>query len=233
MIEKTVITSPVAGEVIQRNKEKGEMAITGTINTPGSVIMTIADRSRMFVKALVDETEIVRVALNQPVSVTIDAFPDTVFQGKVVKIGGLPTTSTFGAEEAVNFPIEVEISGVPENLYPGMSASCEITVGVRDSVIVIPYMALGNKKIKGKEQDIVILAEDSRANLIPVKLGLTGEKGLEIKSGISPKDTVLTGPYKVLRELKDGEKVKVKIKSEFERQKPERKIKKTRLKIKM
>ncbi len=228
VVEKTIIRSPVAGEVIQRNKEEGEMAITGTVNTPGSVIMTIAERSTMFVRALIDETEIVKVELGYSTTVTIDAFQDTVFNGKVVKIGGLPIKS--GTEETVNFPIEVEISETPEKLYPGMSASCEIRVGCKDSVIVIPYMSLGTRKIKGKEEDIVILSKKGKAEIVTVKLGLTGEKGVEVIEGISLGDTILTGPYKKLRELKDGDKIEAKIKA---KQGPESKNKRGKRKGKI
>ena len=230
IVEKTIIRSPVAGEVIQRNKEEGEMAITGTINTPGSVIMTIADRNQMFVRALVDETEIVKVGIGDPVDVTIDAFQDTVFEGEVVKIGGLPTKSGFTGEEAVNFPIEVELYETPENLYPGMSASCEIRVGGKDSVIVIPYMSLGTRKIKEKEEDIVILAEANKAKITSVKLGLTGEDGVEIIEGISVGDTILTGTYKKLRELKDEDKIEIKIKDKSD---PEMKDKRRKRKGKI
>jgi len=213
---KTIITSPADGEVVQLNKEEGEMAVMGTINTPGSVIMTIAERSKMFVKALVDETEVIKIEPDQPVAVTVDAHPDTTFEGKVTRIGGIPYQSAYGTEEAINFPIEVEILGTPEKLYPGMSATCEITIGVKDSVIVIPFPALGRKKIKEKEQDIVLIAKEREVKETPVKLGLTGEKGVEIIDGVSLGDTVLTGPYKTLRKLKDGDKVTVKIKEKPE-----------------
>jgi HlyD family secretion protein len=220
-LDKTVIKSPVAGEVIQRNKEEGEMGTPATIATAASVIMTIADRSKMFVRALVDETEIVKVELGQSVDIAIDAFPDTTFTGEVVRKGGIPVGSGYGSEEAVNYLVEIEISGVAIRLYPGMSANCNITVGSRDSVIVIPYTALGRKKIDEEkdeeEKDIVILARDGKAKITEVKPGLTGEEGVEILKGVNVGDTVLTGPYSILRDLKDD----VKVEPEFEEEEPE------------
>ncbi len=216
---RTIITSPVDGEVVQINKEEGEMAIVGTINTPGSIIMTIAERSKMFVKALVDEIEIVKIEAGQPVTIKIDAFPDTIFNGNVTKIGGIPEKDVYSSDEAVNFPIEVEISGSPERLYPGMSASCEITVDVKDSVVVIPYTALGRKKIKDTETDIVFLADGRKARIVSVKLGITGEKGIEIQEGIGEGDTVLIGPYKTLRKLKDGDRIEVRFEKIPEKEK--------------
>ncbi|MCK4330556.1 efflux RND transporter periplasmic adaptor subunit [candidate division WOR-3 bacterium] len=208
---KTIIKSPVDGEVMQINKEQGEMAVMGTISTPGSVIMTIAERSKMFVKALVDETEVIRINPDQPVKIEVDALPDTTFEGRVIRIGGIPASSGYGYEEAISFPIEVEISGAPERLYPGMSATCEITVDIRDSVIVIPYTAVGRKKIEGTEEDVVFLAKEKNSKVVQVKLGITGENGIEIVDGVFEGDTILTGPYKTLRELEDGEKIDVKL----------------------
>jgi len=212
---KTIITSPADGEVVQINKEEGEMAVMGTISTPGSVIMTIAERSKMFVKALVDETEVIKIEIGQPAVITIDALPDTTFKGSITRIGGIPEKTGYGTEEAINFPIEVEISGTHNKLYSGMSATCEITVDVKDSVLVIPYPALGKKKIRGKEEDVVLLVKGGKVKVTSVKVGLTGERGVEVIEGVAVSDTVLTGPYKALRNLKDGDKVDVKIRETF------------------
>lgn len=209
---KTVIRSPVSGEVVQINKEEGEMVVMGTISTPGSVIMTIAERSKMMVKALIDETEIVKIEPEQHALIEVDALSDTTFDGKVTRIGGIPESSVYSYEEAVNFPIEIEIEGSPVRLYPGMSASCEITVGVRDSVVVIPYTSLGRKTVEGKECDVVFVTNGRNAKLVPVKVGMTGKNGIEIIDGVSDGDTVLTGPYKTLRELEDGDLVEVEVK---------------------
>ncbi len=209
---KTIIKSPAGGEVVQINKEEGEMVVMGTISTPGSVIMTIAERSKMMVKALVDETEIVKIEPGQPSKVEVDALPDTTFNGEVTRIGGIPESSVYSYEEAINFPIEIEIEGTPSKLYPGMSASCEITVGIKDSVVVIPYTSVGRKTIDGEESDVLFITKGRNAKLVTVKLGMTGENGIEIIEGISEGDTVLTGPYKTLRELEDGDIVEVEVK---------------------
>lgn len=212
-LEKTVIKSPIAGEVIQCNKKEGEMVDASTMYASGVAIMVLGDRSRMFVKALVDETEIVKIAIGQQANVSIDAFPDTVFTGKVVRIEGIPnnTGTTSTTNESINFPIKLEMLpvGGEIKLYPGMSASCEILTDEKDSVVVIPYNALGRQQIKDKEEDVAILSKGGKAKITPVKLGIIGEKGVEIKNGINVGDTVLTGPYKKLRELKDGNKVEI------------------------
>lgn len=212
-LNKTTVRSPIAGEVVSVAREEGEMVVMGTIGTPGSVIMTIAERSKMFVKAMVDETEIVRVRIGQKAETEVDAFPDTTFPGEVVRIGGMPVRE-LGSEQAVNFPVEIELKAGSPVLYPGMSATSNIRVAEKDSVVLVPYTALGKRKFGEEEKDALFAARGGVATLKPVKIGVTGEKGAEIEEGIGLGDTVLVGPYKILKELKDGDKVKVELKEE-------------------
>ncbi len=213
-LNKTTLRSPIGGEVVNVAREEGEMVIMGTIGTPGSVIMTIAERSKMFVKAIVDETEIVKVRIGQKAETEVDAFPDTTFPGEVVRIGGVPVTGVGGSEQAVNFPVEVELRSGTSELYPGMSATCNIRVAEKDSALLVPYTALGKRKIDEEEKDVLFLAEGDAARLKPVSIGVTGEKEAEIEEGVNLGDTVLVGPYKTLKDLKDGDKVKIEFKEE-------------------
>ncbi|RLC67600.1 MAG: hypothetical protein DRI52_10675, partial [Chloroflexi bacterium] len=93
-LEKTIILSPINGEVVGVNKEEGEMAVVGTINTPGSVIMTIADLSKMMVNAYVDESEVVKIKKGNKARIKIDAYLGKVFTGQVISVGGIPQQST-------------------------------------------------------------------------------------------------------------------------------------------
>jgi len=216
-MKKTSIRSPTSGEVVSLNKEEGEVVVMGTIGTPGSIIMTVAERSKMFVRAIVDETEIVKVRIGQKAEVEVDALPDTMFPGRVVRIGGMPVRDLSGSEQAVNFPVEVALEGGNTDLYPGMSATCNIIVARKDSVLLVSYAALGRRKVEEEEKDVVFVSEGGIAKMKPVKIGVTGDKNAEIVDGISLGDTVLVGPYKILRGLKDDQKVKVKLKEDKEK----------------
>ncbi len=201
---KTFITSPMDGEVVALNKEVGEQVIAGTVNVPGSVIMVVADMSKAVVKADVGETEVVKVKVGQPARVSIDAFPDTVFNGTVIRRSGMPLSS--GAQQAVVYPVEVLLEKPPQGLLPGMSASCDIITARAESVVVVPLNALG--RVEGK--DVVYRFSAGRALKTPVELGIQGETTVEIKKGLEPGDTVITGPAKVLVNLPDSSKVKIK-----------------------
>lgn len=97
-LSKTVYTAPTAGVISRLNVKLGEIVITGTMNNPGTVIMTIADLSRMQVEAEVDETDVVDIKPGQEVKITVDAMPDTSYQGVVTSIAAsAQTTNSAGA----------------------------------------------------------------------------------------------------------------------------------------
>lgn len=209
-LKKTVITSPIKGEVVAVYKEEGEMAIVGTVNTPGSVIMVVADRSTMQVSALVDETEVVHIRKKQKAKVSIDAFPDSTFMGSVVRIGGVPEKTLVTSQtEGVSYPVEIELKG-SGRLLSGMSAVADIIVAEKDSALLLPFPAVGSREVEGKRRDVVFVIKDGIAHLTPVKLGISSERFIEALDGVKEGDTVAIGPFKVLQKLKDKEKVKIK-----------------------
>src|SRR5215204_3630436 len=85
-LAKTRLTSPISGRVVRLAVEEGEVAVPGTFSRETGLLMRIADLSVIQAMVKVDETDVVRLALNDSVSVTIDAFPDTQFVGRVTKI---------------------------------------------------------------------------------------------------------------------------------------------------
>jgi HlyD family secretion protein len=215
-MNKTTIRSPVRGEVVGLDMEEGETVVMGIIGTPGSVIMTVADRSKMLVRALVDETEIIKVKPGQRATIEVDAFPDTTFEGEVARIGGMPVTEYGSSEQTVNFPVEVTVKGRETGLFPGMTATCNIVVAKKDSAVVVPYGALGRRKVDEEERDVVFVGESGKAKMVPVEIGVTGDKEAEITDGVNAGDTLVVGPYKTLRELKDGQGVKYSVQEKKE-----------------
>ncbi|MCJ7578954.1 MAG: efflux RND transporter periplasmic adaptor subunit, partial [Candidatus Aminicenantes bacterium] len=82
-LQKTVFYSPIDGIITSLRVEEGEIALVGTMNNPGTVLLTIADLSVMEVEVEVDETDVVGVELNQDAEIRVDAFPDNVIKGRV------------------------------------------------------------------------------------------------------------------------------------------------------
>jgi HlyD family secretion protein len=142
-LRKTRFESPIAGRVTQLNIEQGEIVVTGTMNNPGTVILTVSDLSRMKVEADVDETDVASIYLGQSAKVKVDAMPDTTLTGNVTQIANSPDISAAETQEQqTNFKVDVEIDKPPSTLRPGMTADVEIQTAARDSVLTVPIQSV-------------------------------------------------------------------------------------------
>ncbi|MCZ6478067.1 MAG: efflux RND transporter periplasmic adaptor subunit, partial [Gemmatimonadetes bacterium] len=86
-LDKTVIRAPMSGRITRLSVEKGETAIVGTMNNPGSLLLTVSDLSEMEAVVEVDETDVPEISIGDSASIEIDAFPNQRFTGRVTKIG--------------------------------------------------------------------------------------------------------------------------------------------------
>jgi HlyD family secretion protein len=142
-LSKTIFTAPTGGIISALNVKEGEIVITGTMNNPGTVILTIADQSKMQVEAEVDETDVIDIHPGQIAKITVDALPDTTFQGIVTTIGSSAQQSGSGSTEAAtNFLVKVLFAADVPQLRPGMTADVEITTMTRTDVLAVPISAL-------------------------------------------------------------------------------------------
>jgi HlyD family secretion protein len=151
-LDKCRYLSPMDGVVSRLNVEEGEIAITGTMNNPGTVLLSIADMSRMEVEAEIDETDVVDVRLGQKVKIKVDAIPDTSFVGNVTEIANTAVTRNRGTQEEVtNFTVKAVFTDKVEKLRPGMSATVEIETASRDAAVKAPIQAIVTRNVE-KEQ---------------------------------------------------------------------------------
>ena len=142
-LSKTIFTAPTGGIVSALNVKEGEIVITGTMNNPGTVILTIADQSKMQVEAEVDETDVIDIHPGQVAKITVDALPDTTFLGYVTTIGSSAQQGGAGtAEAATNFLVKVLFGADVPQLRPGMTADVEITTMTRTEVMAVPISSL-------------------------------------------------------------------------------------------
>jgi len=219
-LAKTTFNSPIDGMITSLRVEEGETAIIGTMNNPGTVLMTIADLSVMEVEVEVDETDVVGVALGQTANVRVDAFPDTIFKGKVTEIGSSAIQRTTGVsttQESKDFKVVVTLDNPDRKLKPGLSASADIIVAEKSKALAVPISALvlrdkpdadRTASSSAREEEGVFTVEAGRAKFLPVGKGITGGMMIEITSGLNEGQDIVTGPYASLRELKDGVLVK-------------------------
>lgn len=209
--DKTVIRAPISGTVAQLNIDVGEAVMIGTMNYSGTVLMVLADLSRMQALIDVDEADVVSVAIGQPAQVYVDALPDTSFPGHVTNIAYMPTQNVLSStQQTTTFEVEVTLDSTAPALRPGMNVRAEITTAKLDSVLVIPVQASGRRDVKGKETETVFLVKGGKAVLTPIRTGRTSETQMEVLDGLKQGDEVITGPYKTLSKLTDGDRVTAK-----------------------
>jgi HlyD family secretion protein len=218
VLRKYSTISPIDGVVTDLPVKVGETVVPGIQNSPASLIMTIADMSVITAEALVAETDIVNVKLDQIAEVTIDALPDERFAGKVTEIGNTAVLRNTGlaasqsekvTQEARDFEVTVALENPPESLRPGMSCTVRITTAVRDNALAIPIQALTVREIDGKEVEGVFVIEGAVANYRPVETGVSGAGSIEVVSGLNDGAQIVTGSYQVLRSLTSGATVRV------------------------
>ncbi len=215
-LSKTTMTAPMSGVITALPVEEGEVAVIGTMNNPGTKLLTIADMSVVEAVMEVDETDIPNVKVGQRATVTIDAYPNKTFNGLVTEVGSSPIPSATGGADAVNFEVKIQLENPPSGVRPGFSASADIITGTRDKVTAIPLQALvvrekpGSGKAGGKQEDEegVYAHRAGKATFVPVTTGLTGEASIEITKGLTPGEEIVTGPFRALRDLKDGAKIR-------------------------
>jgi HlyD family secretion protein len=232
-VEKTIIRAPMTGVVTRLEVEEGETAIVGTMNNPGSLLLTVADLSVMEAVIRVDETDIPELKLGDSASVEIDAFPKQKFTGRVTEISHSSTRNPNQQEQiggtstqSVDYEIVIQIDNPPTTLRSDLSATAEVVTAARKNVLSIPIIALtvrerGNVKAlpnedkkakaagleaerdKSEDQEGVFVVRARKAHFVPVKTGITGREHFEVLEGLATTDTVVAGPYDAIRSLEE------------------------------
>ncbi len=154
--DKTLQVAPINGVIADIPSKVGTFAVAGLSTTP---LLTIADMSTINVEVKIDETEIDKVAVGQPVKVKVDAFGEQELIGEVRQktplavgksqtSGGLSTN--INVQEAKEFRVVIELKDLSketqESLRPGMSATAVITTKTVENVITVPLQAVIEKK---------------------------------------------------------------------------------------
>jgi HlyD family secretion protein len=233
-LSKTTISAPMAGRVTRLSIEEGETAIVGTMNNPGSLLLTIADLSVMQATVKVDETDVPGISLGDSASVRVDAFPGRTFPGSVTRIGNSSIqTMSSGAEQSVDYEVVVTLTDPPAELRPDLSATAEIVTAMRRDALAIPIIALtvrdtagmkpraaeetgpannraarGNPRPEQTDVEGVFVIRDGKAAWMPVEIGIAGDRYFEVVSGLEGGETVVAGTYQVIRDLEAGKAVR-------------------------
>jgi HlyD family secretion protein len=228
-LAKTNIRAPLGGTVTSLDIKVGETAIASQVGIAGSGLMTIANTATMMTEVNVDETDIARIKVGQEVAIHTAAFPDVALKGAVDTIPLSPQKNNAQAAQggtslARNYNIKVRMIDTKGlTLRPGMTSRAEIYTATSGKSLALPLQAVlsnndektevaakkGDKKNQKevKIENYVFVSNAGVAEKKIVTLGISDDSLQEILSGLTAGDTVITGPYKVLRHLKAGDRV--------------------------
>jgi len=233
-LSKTIIRAPMSGRVTRLNVEEGETVIVGTMNNPGSLILTVSDLSVMEAVLEVDANDVPAISIGDGANVELDAFPDLAFPGVVTEIGNSAIrppsgAAGSGATPTIDFEVVVTLESPAAELRPDLSATAEVVTDTRTDQLAIPIIALTlreeddfagpdgmardstNRKAGQIDSDPVegvFVVTDGVATFVPVEVGIAGQEYFEILSGLSEGDTVVSGPYQTVRTLQDSAAVR-------------------------
>lgn len=182
------IRSPIDGIVLSRELEVGD-AVSSILQlgSNATLIMTLGDTRELYVKGKVDETDIGLVRVGMPVRVTVDAYKNRVFRGKVLRIAPMGVEK----DNVTRFEVRVSILDNIELLKVNMSANAEIILEEHEGALVVPESALIYNE---KRETFVEVPDPSSANgrrMVPVKTGLSNGARTEVLAGLKQGDRVV------------------------------------------
>jgi HlyD family secretion protein len=228
-LSKTTVSAPIAGVVTYLPVKEGEVTVIGTMNNPGTQLLTISDMSEVEAVMMVDETSVPEVKVGQKANLNIDAYPNRPFEGVVTEVGSSPISkndpdllSLTQGSEAINFKVKIRVVNPPETIRPGFSVTADILTGRKEGATAIPIQALVVRDVPKKDgkpagggagrpqtEEGVYVIKAGKLAFEKVETGLAGELMIEVKSGPKVGEEIVTGPFKVLRQVKEGDKVLV------------------------
>jgi HlyD family secretion protein len=134
-LKNTYIRAPVDGTVVSRNVDRGQ-TVAASLQAP-TLFVIGQDLTKMQVDTNVDEADVGRVVLNQPVSFSVDSYPGQVFRGRVVQIRQSPQI----VQNVVTYDVVVAVDNPELKLKPGMTANVRILVARKENALVVSNAA--------------------------------------------------------------------------------------------
>ena len=230
-LDDTLVKSPISGTIISRPVEVGQVISSPTSAFgEGSILMTMADLSKVRVRALVDEIDVGKVRLGQSVSIKVAAYRDKEFIGTVTKI----EPKAYIQQNVTTFPVLIDIDNKENLLLIGMNTDVVIQILNKDVSLSVPTMSLRTRKdiytaaavldietesideflknnVDGENFNRFIIIKDSKKgpNLQWVKVGVSDLYNVEIIDGLEIGDVVYILPSKSLFDYQERFKKRV------------------------
>ena len=183
-IDRTRLTAPFDGTVAEINGEIGEVVTPSPVGVPTPPAVDLMDVSCLYVSAPIDEVDAPHLRVDMKTKISLDAFPDEIFQGRVRRIAPYILEVE---KQARTIDVEVDFLCQQdcENMLPGYSADIEVILDTKDNVTRIPTEAVleGNK--------VLLFNAESRLEQREIKTGLSNWEWTEVTDGLSVGDEVV------------------------------------------
>ena len=202
---RTEIRSPITGRVVSLPIKVGETAVPSTSAFAGAQLMKIADTSEIIAELKVDEADIAKIDIGQRAEVFAAAYPDTALKSTVEQIALAPTIEGQGRAYKVTVRL---VAPADLKLRSGMSVRSNIFLGDGQRKPAVPVEAVVIES-EGKDaaKRYVWLSRDGKATKVEVQTGVSDDRWETVLKGVAAGDTVIAGPTKSLRLLREGEPV--------------------------
>lgn len=177
-LAETLLVAPIDGTITTLDLAPGEFV------QAGRPVLTISDLDRLEIKLSIDETDIPRVQLDQPVSLDLDAFPGQQVAGVVREIAPAATT----VQGVVNYDVRIDVTSNQVPIKSGMTANANVQVARRENVLLVPTRSI---RAQGSKR-LVTVVENGQTREVTITLGLSNEQETEVVSGLDEGAQVLT-----------------------------------------
>jgi len=177
-IAQSSIVSPIAGVITTQNAKVGEIA------APGAALVSLISNKQFEVDAEVPETDIGKVAIGDPVSMTLDAFPGETFTGKVFYVNPAETIIS----GVVDYEVKVSFDNADPRLKSGLTVNLDIQTQTDNNALIVPQFAI----IQNASGTFVDIVKGGVETQVPVTLGIQDQNGnVEILSGVTAGEQVI------------------------------------------
>ena len=191
LTSKLMVTAPTDGMVAYVNYRVGDQITANEQSDQWSLmLMDVYNTDEMYIYTNASDLDVLYIAQDAPVIVTVDALPGETFDGKVMRLDSYTDYRT--GETVYNVQIRVEGR---EGLRPGMNTNCFVDSGESLDTLLIPIEAVFEENGK---QKVEILKEDNQVEVVEIETGLMNDMYVEVISGLEEGQLVVTGSTKDL-----------------------------------
>jgi HlyD family secretion protein len=210
-LAKTELRAPISGRVTQLTIKVGETAVPSVTSIAGSDLLIIADTSNLYAEVNVNETDVARVMPGQTAKIVPAAFSEQSWEGTVETVAVSPRQIV---GQGKSYPVKIRLKpSATLQFHTGMSCRAEIATrgSSADAVVAVPVQAVKYEESTDRDapaKSSLFVVKDGRVKQRNVETGLADDAYIAIQKDLAVNEQIVVGPARVLRFLRDGERVK-------------------------